>query len=119
MKQQLRLLTKQAEESDKQSKALMVFTVVTIIFVGPSHLDGNCYFYGAVPMFFDSSADTVLHRQLPSSFLAAVFAINLDAFPWNEDGRLPLSYFLKFLCMYFTLYLGPLRINVCPTMGRR
>lgn len=33
MKQQLRLLTKQAEESDKQSKALMVFTVVTIVFV--------------------------------------------------------------------------------------
>lgn len=34
MKQQLKLLTKQAEESDKQSKALMVFTVVTIVFVG-------------------------------------------------------------------------------------
>lgn len=33
MKKQLDLLTKQAEESDKQSKALMVFTVVTIVFV--------------------------------------------------------------------------------------
>lgn len=37
--------------------------------------------------------------QLPSSFLAAVFAINLDAFPLNSEGKLPLSYFLKFLCM--------------------
>lgn len=94
MKEQLRLLTKQAEESDKQSKALMVFTVVTIVFVRYLTGPGN----KMVPLFPDFL--TLLHGQLPSSFLAAVFAINLDAFPLNEDGKLPLGYFLKFLCKY-------------------
>lgn len=33
--EQLDLMRKQAEETDKQSKTLMVFTVVTIVFVRP------------------------------------------------------------------------------------
>lgn len=36
--EQLDLMRKQAEETDKQSKTLMVFTVVTIVFVRPRPL---------------------------------------------------------------------------------
>ncbi|KAK3309261.1 uncharacterized protein B0T15DRAFT_526709 [Chaetomium strumarium] len=34
---------------------------------------------------------------LPSSFMAAVFAINLDSLPLDSNDRLPLGYFLKYL----------------------
>ncbi|KAH6621147.1 hypothetical protein B0J18DRAFT_431690 [Chaetomium sp. MPI-SDFR-AT-0129] len=64
--QQLKMMANQATESGRQTKTLMVFTVVTIIF-------------------------------LPSSFMAAVFAINLDVFPWNDNDKLPFDYFLKYL----------------------
>ena len=30
--------------------------------------------------------------------MAAVFAIGLDAFPFDANDKLPLSYFLKYLC---------------------
>lgn len=105
MKQQLRLLTKQAEESDKQSKALMVFTVVTIVFVGGLMGGGELPDLAAMSLTLGITLLTTLreHQQLPSSFLAAVFAINLDAFPLNENGKLPLGYFLKFLCTYSLL----------------
>ncbi|RYO80935.1 hypothetical protein DL766_007498 [Monosporascus sp. MC13-8B] len=63
---QLKIMTKQAEETGRQSQTLTVFTVVTITF-------------------------------LPSSFMAAVFAIGLDAFPLDDNGKLPLGYFLRYL----------------------
>ncbi|KAK7705778.1 hypothetical protein SLS63_014072 [Diaporthe eres] len=61
------LQIKQAEETTRQGKTLMVFTVVTIIF-------------------------------LPLSFLAAFFAINVDAFPWNENDKISLNYLLRYMC---------------------
>ncbi|KAI7784489.1 uncharacterized protein LA080_009988 [Diaporthe eres] len=60
------LQIKQAEETTRQGKTLMVFTVVTIIF-------------------------------LPLSFLAAFFAINVDAFPWNENDKISLNYLLRYM----------------------
>jgi len=36
---------------------------------------------------------------LPLSFVAAFFAINIDAFPVNESGKLPLNYVMKYMCM--------------------
>ncbi|KAI0592859.1 hypothetical protein F4775DRAFT_60436 [Biscogniauxia sp. FL1348] len=56
----------QAEESTRQGRTLMLFTVVTILF-------------------------------LPLSFMAAFFAINIDVFPVNENGKLELSYVLKYM----------------------
>ncbi|KAI1631509.1 hypothetical protein F4809DRAFT_632009 [Biscogniauxia mediterranea] len=34
---------------------------------------------------------------LPLSFMAACFAINIDVFPVNENGKLELSYFLEYM----------------------
>ncbi|KAH9906808.1 hypothetical protein F4778DRAFT_723465 [Xylariomycetidae sp. FL2044] len=34
---------------------------------------------------------------LPLSFMAAFFAIEIDAFPWNENGKLALGYVLKYM----------------------
>ncbi|KAK4097670.1 hypothetical protein N658DRAFT_267125 [Parathielavia hyrcaniae] len=64
---QLKTMKEQALETGRQGKALMVFTVVTVIF-------------------------------LPSSFMAAVFSIDLDTFPADSNGRMPLDYFIKYLC---------------------
>ncbi|KAE9366832.1 hypothetical protein N431DRAFT_384803 [Stipitochalara longipes BDJ] len=56
----------QAEETARQGKTVMLFTVVTIIF-------------------------------LPLSFMAAFFAISVDSFPFNDNGKLPMSYVLKYM----------------------
>jgi uncharacterized membrane protein (DUF106 family) len=91
---QLKMMTKQAEETGRQGKTLMVFTVVTITFV--SFADPR------ICSIIYSCELTVVHlrgpfSQLPSSFMAAVFAINLDSLPLDSNDRLPLSYFLKYL----------------------
>ncbi|KLJ07588.1 hypothetical protein EMPG_16946 [Blastomyces silverae] len=57
---------KQADESIRQGRTVLVFTVVTIIF-------------------------------LPLSFMAAFFAINIDAFPWNNGDKLPMDYVLRYM----------------------
>ncbi|KAI0840804.1 hypothetical protein F5Y06DRAFT_261804 [Hypoxylon sp. FL0890] len=56
----------QAQETAKQGRTLMLFTVVTILF-------------------------------LPLSFMAAFFAINIDAFPKDDAGSLELGYVLKYM----------------------
>ncbi|OJD27330.1 hypothetical protein ACJ73_01282 [Blastomyces percursus] len=60
------LSRKQADESIRQGRTVLVFTVVTIIF-------------------------------LPLSFMAAFFAINIDAFPWNNGDKLPMDYVLRYM----------------------
>ncbi|EEH19036.2 hypothetical protein PABG_01355 [Paracoccidioides brasiliensis Pb03] len=60
------LARKQADETIRQGRTVLVFTVVTIIF-------------------------------LPLSFMAAFFAINLDAFPWNKGDKLPMDYVLRYM----------------------
>ncbi|KAK2613268.1 hypothetical protein N8I77_000191 [Diaporthe amygdali] len=69
-------ISKQAEETARQGKTLMVFTVVTIIF-------------------------------LPLSFMAAFFAINIDIFPVNEDGKLEFGYILKYMRKWSTITIQP------------
>ncbi|KAL2063543.1 hypothetical protein VTL71DRAFT_5348 [Oculimacula yallundae] len=59
-------MARQGEETTRQGKTILMFTVVTIIF-------------------------------LPLSFLAAFFAINLDAFPADKDGNLPIGFVLKYM----------------------
>ncbi|KAH8774561.1 hypothetical protein F5883DRAFT_15667 [Diaporthe sp. PMI_573] len=85
-------LSKQAEETARQGKTLMVFTVVTIIF-------------------------------LPLSFMAAFFAINIDVFPVNEDGKLALDHVLKYmlsisLALAIPFVLLALRINDVKQVGQ-
>ncbi|PGH07632.1 hypothetical protein GX51_01641 [Blastomyces parvus] len=60
------LARNQADESIRQGRTVLVFTVVTIIF-------------------------------LPLSFMAAFFAINIDAFPWNNGDKLPMDYVLRYM----------------------
>ncbi|TGO07790.1 hypothetical protein BTUL_0247g00190 [Botrytis tulipae] len=64
--EQTYVANEQAVESVRQGRTVLVFTVVTIIF-------------------------------LPLSFMAAFFAINIDVFPFNDDGKLPLDYVLKYM----------------------
>ncbi|KAF7934808.1 uncharacterized protein EAE98_002853 [Botrytis deweyae] len=56
----------QADQGSQQGKTLMIFTVVTILF-------------------------------LPLSFVAAFFAIEMDKFPLDHNGKLPMSYVLKYM----------------------
>jgi len=98
------MMAEQALESGKQGKTLMVFTVVTIIFVCDYLIPDP------IPMF----SYLFYGSQLPSSFLAAVFAINLDSLPQSDDGRLPTGYFLTYLCECWSLanlYLGIISRN--------
>ncbi|OAX78170.1 hypothetical protein ACJ72_07526 [Emergomyces africanus] len=60
------LARQQADESIRQGRTVLVFTVVTIIF-------------------------------LPLSFMAAFFAINIDAYPWNKREKLPMNYVLRYM----------------------
>ncbi|KAI4601365.1 hypothetical protein KJ359_012557 [Pestalotiopsis sp. 9143b] len=56
----------QAEETARQGQTLMLFTVVTILF-------------------------------LPLSFMSAFFAVAIDAFPLDANGKLSLGYVLKYM----------------------
>ncbi|CZR67992.1 uncharacterized protein PAC_17891 [Phialocephala subalpina] len=56
----------QAAETARQGKTILVFTVITIIF-------------------------------LPLSFMAAFFAIAIESFPFNDNGKLDLGYVLKYM----------------------
>ncbi|KAL9109115.1 MAG: hypothetical protein Q9227_006206 [Pyrenula ochraceoflavens] len=74
----------QAEESFKQGKTLMVFTIVTIIFVS------------AIPYL-----EAVL-PILPLSFLASLFALNISVFQHDRHGNLayrPGWIFPKIICV--------------------
>lgn len=35
--------------------------------------------------------------------MSSFFAINIDSFPWNGNGRIPLDYVLKYLCKNLSL----------------
>ncbi|KAF3761449.1 hypothetical protein M406DRAFT_74401 [Cryphonectria parasitica EP155] len=90
--QQTEEMNKQALETARQGKVLMVFTVVTIIF-------------------------------LPLSFMATFFAINIDAFPVNEAGKLELGYILKYmlsisLALAIPFVLVVFRIDYVKQMGK-
>jgi hypothetical protein len=40
--------------------------------------------------------------------MAAFFAINIDSFAFNNDGKLPLGYVLKYMCkrlLWLDLYM--------------
>ena len=78
----------QATAAASQGYTIMVFTIVTVIFVSLPH-------------------DHFLRRkllivQLPMSFIAAIFAINIKEFPRASDGSqsLPLSYVSKYTCKH-------------------
>ncbi|KAF7870338.1 hypothetical protein EAF04_004084 [Stromatinia cepivora] len=65
-KQQAVVADLRAVQAAKQGKTVMIFTVVTIVF-------------------------------LPLSFMAAFFAINMDRFPLDKNGKLPMNYVLKYM----------------------
>lgn len=80
---------------------MLVFTVVTIIFVR-----------NPLPRF---KPDLKINReiQLPLSFMAAFFAINIDSFPWNKGDKLPMDYVLRYMCMQnFLCLLQPIVLYV-------
>lgn len=85
------LQIKQAQETTRHGKTLMVFTVVTIISVR-----GTDKKQTDLLVWFVSLSLTLY--QLPLSFLAAFFAINVDVFPWNENDNIELNYLLKYMC---------------------
>ena len=38
--------------------------------------------------------------KLPLSFMAAFFAINIDSFAFDDNGKLPLGYVSKYMCRW-------------------
>ncbi|KAI9869299.1 MAG: hypothetical protein M1813_000088 [Trichoglossum hirsutum] len=67
---------KQAEDTAKQGNTIMVFTLVTIIFVSEpraKHSPGLLFL-------------NILNPKLPMSFLASLFALNVTAFPHQADN---------------------------------
>lgn len=74
-----------SEETGRQSTIIMIFTVVTIVFVSP-----NTQLYEHSPM-----TDFL---KLPPSFMSSFLALQISQFPWKDD-KLPLSYVLKTLRM--------------------
>lgn len=75
----------QAEETARQGRTLTLFTVVTIVFV-------SCF--QPPKRYYGGLAD---EKKLPLSFFAAFFAIEIDVFPVNENGKLSLDYVIKYL----------------------
>lgn len=69
----------------------MVFTVVTIIFVRGNSIKRTDLWNRFVSL-------PLIPHQLPLSFLAAFFAINVDAFPWDGNDKIPLNYLLRYMC---------------------
>ncbi|KAI0895389.1 hypothetical protein F4806DRAFT_80154 [Annulohypoxylon nitens] len=61
--QQLTLAQQQAEETAKQGNVILLFTVVTVVF-------------------------------LPLSFMTSFFTIEIDVFPFDDQGRMPIGYIL-------------------------
>lgn len=74
----------------------MVFTVVTIIFVRGTDIQQTDILMSFVSL-------TLTLYQLPLSFLAAFFAINVDVFPWDENDKIELNYLLKYMCKHWHL----------------
>lgn len=80
---------RQAEESVSQGRAVMMFTIVTIVFV--------CFpLPHANRMVF---ANTLL-PQLPLSFISSIFGMNNKEF--TDEGPMTLRYELKLMCTSFT-----------------
>ncbi|XDG08902.1 hypothetical protein ABKA04_008517 [Annulohypoxylon sp. FPYF3050] len=61
--EQLTLAQQQAEETAKQGNVILLFTVVTVVF-------------------------------LPLSFMTSFFTIEIDVFPFDDEGRMPIGYIL-------------------------
>jgi hypothetical protein len=80
-----RYAREQAVSASRQGHTIMVFTIVTILFVSlPSNSTAPVKSTNGVTV------------KLPMSFMAAFFAINVKEFPHANDGTLHLSWVLKY-----------------------
>jgi len=80
-----------ARATARQGKTLMVFTIVTIIFVSP--------FCGSpMPTYRADQLTCGVNTQLPLSFFAAFFAIEITEFRRDEGGTLGLGYISAIMC---------------------
>jgi Mg2+ and Co2+ transporter CorA len=86
---------KQAEESSKQNRSLMIFTIVTIIFVGTS---------------------TNLRIQLPLSFISSIFGMNAPEF---GQGAFHIWKQFLIMCELFHHLLQPSQLtDLSPSVNR-
>lgn len=79
---------KQAEETVKQGRAIMMFTVVTIVFV--SSTDSLFRAEGHVLIFTDNLL------QLPLSFMSSVFGMNAAEF--DSSNKMSLGAQFRIMC---------------------
>jgi hypothetical protein len=77
-----------ARDTARQGKTVIVFTVVTILFVSCPSLDDRL--------------QPLTDEQLPVSFIAAVFSINTNGYPLDSNERIPFDYVMKCICKYPT-----------------
>jgi hypothetical protein len=116
--EQAQLAREQAEATARQGRTVLVFTVVTIIFVSFNTIPFTLAFAvlpfphfpytsfslsrfptSLAPTFFPVPQErNAYSEKLPLSFVAAFFAINIDRFPWDNGGKLSMNYVLKYMC---------------------
>jgi hypothetical protein len=79
----------QTEETSRQGNTIMVFTIVTILFVSILKF---CYNLPHTNRF-----------QLPASFMASFFALAINQFPRDSSSMLDLNYVVKYMCKLLSL----------------
>jgi hypothetical protein len=101
-------------ETVKQGKTLMVFTIVTIIFVC-LHRFRICPVrpLGGYPLFvmMDILDANKLGMQLPLSFMSSFFTIDIRQFSRDEDRSMSLDYVSAIICRRpYPLYCKPHKV---------
>ncbi len=79
---------KMTKETTRQGKTVLIFTLTTIIFVSVALAHGCGGHVSA----------KLTPWQLPLSFLASFFALDIKQFYTDDDGKLDLGYVSSILC---------------------
>lgn len=79
------------KESLKQGRTVLIFTLTTIVFVGISKSRAT---------FLIEETDLL---QLPLSFMATFFTLDISQFPTNAKGKLDLGYVSYIICKCFSM----------------
>jgi len=82
---QISLARRQAEETARQGNVILLFTVVTVVFVSEPT---------------PSALPSPLTVQLPLSFITSFFTVPIAAFPYNDKDKMPVGFVLAIICKF-------------------
>jgi hypothetical protein len=75
-----------ARDTARQGKTVIVFTVVTILFVSIGEIESSTH-----------NILTMVIVKLPVSFITSVFTIEANTFPRDQDDKIPFEYAMKYI----------------------